>query len=75
MDKWTTRYKGWLLQCEPQRLADGRFDPRLVMQSYRGGETVEIDIKMKNAPIFESEEDAFEYALAKGKEQIDAGKA
>lgn len=72
MSKWEQRYGSAWLFCEPQLLANGKYFPRLIISISKGIlSTTEIQVNLKDAPEFDREEDAFDYALNKGKEMVD----
>lgn len=70
MKTWTEGYKGHKLICTPQRLSDGRFGAKLMIQKDLRSEVLEIKVGVKPG-VFNSEEDAAIASQIAGRQWLD----
>jgi hypothetical protein len=66
------QYRGFELQCSPQRVGQKSFAPRLVIYNTNALFTLEIPISVPTPP-FENPTDAARQAFEHGREWVDSG--
>ena len=69
--RFAEEYKGVVVRYGPQRLANGRWAPHLVVTDRRGETTTETTFVVDVSGEFGSEEQAAEQARAAGRDWVD----
>lgn len=70
MKTWSEGYKGYKLICTPQRLSDGQYGAKLLIQKDLRSEVQEFLVGVK-PDVYESEEDAATASRIAGRKWID----
>ncbi len=70
MKTWSEGYKGHKLICTPQRLSDGQYGAKLLIQKDLRSEVQEFVVGVK-PDVYESEEDAANASRIAGRQWVD----